>query len=591
MSFTKEQADLRSRQGQSDENYVRLGNNIVKAERNSFTVNEAYSWTPGQLSMGLDAFSSGDLVIKSENGSIPTVEEILLQIPEPVAEAVEKVLPELQEEINARQEDLADPETRKKLAEVIRGLMPRIPKEVALPVSGVLVALTVAACSRGDKGADIVLVSAPTQANTAEVADGGSDGQPPPEKVEATPIPTPIPEYSVNGTGGGFTEEDFVGDPIGLEKLRETDGTLVAFYTRTLSRDPTVDPGATAVEDYYFEVDGPLIGVADSLETFVDWNGKHGEDAEFVLGMEVVGEGERYSVGTVLFPEIATGALPIAVPLFGKDKSVVKGSGNNIIGLMVAKNRLDKPDFDSTDVKLFNSVANGCAVFVENGRLFKDLKELFIGSLKALTNSIDAKDPYTRGHSERVAFISRWIAEKIASDESLDREQIQKIYLAGLLHDIGKMGIDEAILRKKEKLTDEEFRYIRKHPSIGAGILSGIKQMREIVPGVLYHHERADGKGYPNGLSGVEIPLIGKIIALADSFDAMTSRRTYRKAMNIKEALEEIEKAIGSQFDEKVARAFLDSDIYRLCNIIQNGFSEAFGTGDFSEYETLAVGT
>ena len=113
----------------------------------------------------------------------------------------------------------------------------------------------------------------------------------------------------------------------------------------------------------------------------------------------------------------------IAVPLYGNEK---------ISGLMVAINRLDKPDFDSIDVKLFNSVANECAVFIENGRLFTDLKELFIGSLKALTNSIDAKDQYTRGHSERVAFISRWIAERLAEQEPLEEDVIHRIYLAGL---------------------------------------------------------------------------------------------------------------------------------------------------------------
>lgn len=283
----------------------------------------------------------------------------------------------------------------------------------------------------------------------------------------------------------------------------------------------------------------------------------------------------------------------IAVPLFGKDKAAVESGAayGNIIGLMAAANRLDKPDFDSIDVKLFNSVANGCAVFVENGRLFSDLKELFIGSLKALTSSIDAKDQYTRGHSERVAFISRWIAREIAEEEGLDQEQINKIYLAGLLHDIGKVGIDEAVLRKKESLTPEEFEHIKKHPSIGAGILSGIKQMRDIVPGVLYHHERVDGKGYPGNVSGEKMPLISKIIAVADSFDAMTSRRTYRDAMTVEHALEELEKGFGTQFDTRVGNAFIKSDVHRLWNIIQNGFTDIYSSHDFSAYGTYAVGT
>jgi len=286
----------------------------------------------------------------------------------------------------------------------------------------------------------------------------------------------------------------------------------------------------------------------------------------------------------------------IAVPFFGKDKTesnfAGKGhNGNCITGLMVAINRIGKQDFDSTDVKLFNSVAGGCAVFIENGRLFKDLKDLFIGSLKALTSTIDAKDKYTHGHSERVAFISRWIAERLSEKEPLEEEQIHKIYLAGLLHDVGKIGVEESVLRKSGRLTDEEFSRVKKHPSIGAGILREITQMRDIVPGVLCHHERIDGGGYPNGLVGEQIPLTGKIVGLADSFDAMTSKRTYRDAMTVEQALAEIEKGLGTQFDEKLGRVFLDSDVHRLWNIIRDGFSEIYGNSNCVEYGAAAVGT
>ena len=286
----------------------------------------------------------------------------------------------------------------------------------------------------------------------------------------------------------------------------------------------------------------------------------------------------------------------IAVPLFGKEEAEshfagTMRDGSRMMGLMVAVNRIGKQDFDSTDVKLFNSVAGGCAVFIENGRLFKDLKELFIGSLKALTSSIDAKDKYTHGHSERVAFISRWIAERLSVEESLEEEQIHRIYLARLLHDIGKIGIDEAVLRKTGKLTDEEFACIRKHPSIGAGILREIKQMRDIMPGVLSHHERVDGRGYPDGLAGEQIPLTGRIVGLADSFDAMTSKRTYRDAMSVDKALAEIERGLGTQFDERIGRIFLASDIRELWNAIRDGFSEGYGSKYPEEYGTAAVGT
>ena len=288
----------------------------------------------------------------------------------------------------------------------------------------------------------------------------------------------------------------------------------------------------------------------------------------------------------------------IAVPLFSKDKAQSRfarkaQNGNWITGLMVAVNRIDKPDFDTIDVKLFNSVANDCAVFIENGRLFGDLKELFIALLKALTSSIDAKDRYTRGHSERVAFISRWIAERLTGENSLEEEQIHKIYLAGLLHDIGKIAINEAVLCKDGKLTEKDLNSIKKHPSIGAGILRVIKQMRDIVPGVLSHHERIDGKGYPNGLVADQIPLIGRIVGLADSFDAMTSERTYRNAMSVEQAMAEIKKGLGTQFDEKVGRVFLDSDVYQLWDIIQSGPDSIgiYGSSYSVEYGTAAVGT
>jgi HD-GYP domain-containing protein (c-di-GMP phosphodiesterase class II) len=286
----------------------------------------------------------------------------------------------------------------------------------------------------------------------------------------------------------------------------------------------------------------------------------------------------------------------IAVPLCTKEKSDSSLSHRarndiSVIGLMVAVNRIDKPDFDSTDIKLFTSVASGCAVFIENGRLFRDLKELFVGSLKALTSSIDAKDQYTRGHSERVALISRWIAERIAERRPFDEEQIHRIYLAGLLHDIGKIGIDEQVLRKNGKLTPEERECIQRHPSIGASILRGIKQMRDIVPGVLCHHERIDGSGYPDGLRGNEIPLTGKIIGLADSFDAMTSKRVYRDALSVEHALEEIRRGLGTQFDEEVGTIFLASDVHRLWDLIQDEGSQSYSVMSLAEYGTAAVET
>lgn len=270
--------------------------------------------------------------------------------------------------------------------------------------------------------------------------------------------------------------------------------------------------------------------------------------------------------------------------------AVPVGTAERMTGFLVATNIQNKQDFDSTDVKLFNSVASQCAVFIENGRLFNDLKELFIGSLKALTNSIDAKDQYTRGHSERVALIARWIAEQMKEAAPLSEQEIHYIYLAGLLHDIGKIGVAEAVLRKQGRLSDEERAVILAHPKIGASILSEIPQMRQIIPGVLYHHERYDGSGYPEGLRGEEIPLCARIIAMADAFDAMTSRRVYREAMSIRRALAEVEKGSGVQFDPAVVQTFLGSPVEHLWEVIQDEFIETWDFSNFEEYGIKAVG-
>lgn len=317
---------------------------------------------------------------------------------------------------------------------------------------------------------------------------------------------------------------------------------------------------------------------------------------EINLGKDALLDSEVDSPFTYDWPKSVKNIM--AVPFCGKDQTEhhppeTGREATRIIGMMVAVNRIGKQDFDSIDVNLFNSVANSCAVFIENGRLFTDMKELFIGSLRALTSSIDAKDQYTRGHSERVAFIARWIAERFSEQESLKEDEIHKVYLGGLLHDIGKIGVDERVLRKKGKLTDEEFALMKKHPSIGAGILREIKQMRDIVPAALSHHERPDGRGYPNGLVQGQLPLIGIFVGLADSFDAMTSKRPYREAMTVEQALAEIEKGLGTQFDEKIGRIFLDSDVYHLWDILQGGpaFAGVYGNDAFAEYGTAAVGT
>ena len=226
------------------------------------------------------------------------------------------------------------------------------------------------------------------------------------------------------------------------------------------------------------------------------------------------------------------------------------------LGILIAIDKNDSTEFNSVDLKLLNNVGNQCSIFLENAALYQDMQGLFMGVLHALTRSIDAKDAYTRGHSQRVAELSRDLARKIG----LSEEQCERVYLSGLLHDVGKIGVPEAVLTKPGKLTAEEFDAIKKHPEIGAQILGNIKLLQDIIPGVLYHHERWDGRGYPHQVAGEEIPLMGRIICVADSFDAMSSTRTYRAALTIETVLEEIKNCAGTQFDPALAKVFVTLD-------------------------------
>lgn len=201
---------------------------------------------------------------------------------------------------------------------------------------------------------------------------------------------------------------------------------------------------------------------------------------------------------------------------------------------------------------------------IELNRLQKDLasevakksrqnEELFLGIVKSLAAAIDAKDTYTNGHSVRVADYSAEIARRAGYDVSA----LQRIYITGLLHDVGKIGIPDAIINKNGKLDDEEYAIIKTHPEKGAAILSNIQDMPELSIGARWHHERFDGKGYPEGLMGEDIPEMARIIAIADAYDAMTSNRSYRKSLPQEVVRAEIEKGKGTQFDPIFAEIML----------------------------------
>ncbi len=241
----------------------------------------------------------------------------------------------------------------------------------------------------------------------------------------------------------------------------------------------------------------------------------------------------------------------------------VKGE---IVGVLQAINKLGGRDFTHQDLELFCLLANQVAIAIDNARLYEELRETFLQTAEALAEAIinqchrkylaeaiEKRDPYTGGHTKRVLDYSLRTAKYL----NLTPQEEESLKIAAILHDIGKIGIEDKILRKTERLDKIEYEIMKSHPLLGAEIMNHVKSLREVIPGMRYHHERIDGNGYPQSLKAEEIPLIAKIIAVADTYDAMTTDRPYRKALEPKSALEELKKGSDTQFDANVVEAFL----------------------------------
>jgi putative nucleotidyltransferase with HDIG domain len=229
-------------------------------------------------------------------------------------------------------------------------------------------------------------------------------------------------------------------------------------------------------------------------------------------------------------------------------------SNEGIIGAVTVGSRDVAFRFTSDDVRLLSTIANHATIAVGNIELFSTLQEAYIATVRALAAAVDAKDPYTRGHSDRVAEYSMDIAEEL----DLSTEQKTALEMAAYLHDIGKIGIREEILLKPGRLTDEEMAQMRHHPLIGANILKPVAFPWAIAPVVRHHHEHWDGKGYPAGLRGEEIPLLARILSVADSYEAMTSDRPYRPGRSMAEGIAELKRCAGTQFDSRIVDAFVN---------------------------------
>ncbi len=235
----------------------------------------------------------------------------------------------------------------------------------------------------------------------------------------------------------------------------------------------------------------------------------------------------------------------------------------SLLGILMLGEKVNGKTFKKDELDFFTALANDVAMALRNAFLFEDLqleiernKKLFLETTMALSAAIDAKDHYTRGHTTRVTGYSLAICKHIILEHNnnLDAKFLNNLHVASLLHDVGKIGVPEAILNKNGSLTDEERKKINEHCLIGAMILEPIKDLDEVILGVKYHHERYDGEGYPEGLKGDKIPFIASIISVADSYDAMTTDRPYRAALTKEEAMFELEGCSGTQFHPDIVK-------------------------------------
>lgn len=240
---------------------------------------------------------------------------------------------------------------------------------------------------------------------------------------------------------------------------------------------------------------------------------------------------------------------------------------HKLMAVLLLGEKNDNTKFGQEELDFFSAIASDAAMAIRNAQLFTRLKSesernrtLFLQTINVLGSTIEAKDPYTHGHTERVTEYSLAVARQMVKNNSarFTKSFFENLYISGLLHDIGKIAIPETVLNKPGCLTSKERKIIQQHPTKGAEIVKPLALPQECVDGILYHHERFDGKGYPEGLKGNDIPVSAYVISVADAYDAMTSDRPYRRGMPKKDAIEEIKKNLSKQFNPLPAQAMIE---------------------------------
>ena len=243
---------------------------------------------------------------------------------------------------------------------------------------------------------------------------------------------------------------------------------------------------------------------------------------------------------------------------------------DEILGALYADSSSGPGRFNEVDLELLSAIGNQAGVALHRVRLMSELERLLLDTIRAIAATIDAKDGYTHRHSERVALLAR----RLGAELNLEESELETVELSGLLHDVGKIAVPDAILNKPGKLTADEFEEMKKHPGHGSRILENIQNaaVKAVLPGVKHHHETWDGRGYPDGLRGEDIPMLARLIGIADFYDALTSARSYRAAMSHDEAVELIRRAAGTHFQDSLANLVVR--LHRAGTLLPEGWEK-----------------
>ena len=374
-------------------------------------------------------------------------------------------------------------------------------------------------------------------------------------------------------------------DAATAEQLRAAQNRLAAIYeaAQIISSERDVTRLLGRVMDQLFELvpahNGViLLGKGDSTGLKTEYVKTGEENTEVTISSSIVKRAfenreavitfnaaadDRFGAGMSIIAQNITSAM--CAPLEHQDE---------ILGVLYVDTRGTTDAFTRSDLELMVALARAAAIAIRNAQYLAQVEKGYHDTLIVLSNAIEMRDHYTVGHTWRVTQLAVEMARKLGWDD----EKLKECEMGGILHDVGKIAINDSILQKAGSLTDTEYAKMKVHPERGARMMQDVSFLVQLTPYVLYHHERYDGNGYPFGLAGEDIPIEGRLVAVADTYDAMTSNRPYRKGLDPAVALEEIEKGAGTQFDPVCVRALVESYNDGSLNRVMQNYYEKDGT-------------